>query len=157
MSIKRNDRIIFNSKKSPNDVFCFIKKNAKKDKWSNQLQNDILYKIKKNKFVIYIPWSVERRVFQGIVFEDNEGSTLEGRFLPPRMSCCIHLGFWIITWPIMIFLLQVPDLIRNGYFIILLSGGIIIFLFDVWHLLIYRNKKYEDRIIRFLEKCMEND
>lgn len=55
MNMKQKERILFNSRKTPNDILGNIRINAK--------QNNILYKIRGNKFVSFYPGCVYHLLF----------------------------------------------------------------------------------------------
>lgn len=135
-----------------------IQSNSKECKSSNYLLNQIVCKTKDNRFIIYIPCSIEKRKFKGIIHKNGEGSILRGRFIVPKKFCFVHLTFGIIVWVLLILMLAyVPALMYNNHFLILFIVAILLLVFDIWHLLIFRSQNYEGKIIDFLQDCLNGD
>lgn len=154
-SEKNEEEVILYSKQSPYVIVNNLQIKSKKYKLSNRFLSGILCKIIDNRIIIYIPWSLEKREFKGSIYESKDGSKLQGKFLVPKRTCYIHLGFWLIVWTLLIFiLLNVSVIVTDNYFLMIFIVAILLFLFDLWHLLIFRSKSYEGKIIEFLNKCL---
>lgn len=160
MKMLIKQRIVLNSRLSPEIALSNIRKKSKSYKWSNRMDSELLCKIRGNQIYIYIPWGIEKREFKGSVQKNEDGCTLQGSFLVPIRTCCVHIGFWVCVWALLIFtLLNIPALIliKNKYFLIIFVGALLFSLFDIWYFGVFRSKKYEGKIISFLNNCLKEN
>lgn len=147
--------IVLISKLTPDIIVNNVQTYAEKYNCSNRLLHEILYRVKENKIIVYIPWSIDKREFQGSIYESEEGTTLEGRFVLPKQISLFHMIFWMSVCAIIIYLLlKVPGIIQNSSFLVIFLSSILFVVFDLWHLIGFRSKMYENRIIAFLKKCL---
>lgn len=159
--INNKPKIVLKSDKAKNIVLTYLYSNTVHYNWLNRLTNgwDILYKNKGGYFILYVSWKTEKRKFVGRIFEKDNCTVIEGSFRLPIMLTCWYMvillmGLIVIIYSFFIFLKE-GDIIKEMVFIIV--SYLFFLMFDIWWLFIFRSKKYENRIIEFLKKCMEDE
>lgn len=151
-------KIIVRDNKSRTDILNSLKASTARYNLANRLFHwwDILYVNKGSYFVLYLSWRMGKRLFKGTIYEENDHTFIEGKFVLSTMEICTHAMFWLIAWMAIIYVIssgRTWELIREDYLMVSFFGGfLLIFIFDMWHLFIFRDKKCENKIIEFLER-----
>lgn len=155
----RNWEYFIESKKSLDDIFESLENHSKTYNLLNLMVQggEILLKKDRHNIYLYIPWQIEKREFKGTVIIKNGHIYIQGIFTLPSRTLISHIFFWLLVLGSFVYLLlvipQISELI-SGYTILWITMVVIIFIFDVWHLVLFRSKRYENRIIDYLKRSL---
>lgn len=123
---------------------------------------EILLKEKDGDVSIVIPWKSEKKEFKGKIFEKEGKSYVVGNFSTVKQYLYCRIFFWGLIWGSVfgggtsLGWERIKNILSLPIMWILFFSLLFFFCFDMW-LLKYHNKKYEQKIIDFIQQSLDDD
>lgn len=156
----KNENILLKGYNSKDDVLVYIRKYSNQYNIFNFLTRggEILSREEKDNVFIVIPWRSEKREFQGRIYEEGKQTCIEGTFslIKPYLYCRAILGSTSFLGVILV-VCQIRDIrvLLLPEVIFILGMFLLLFVSDIIEFKMYHNKKYENKILNFLQESLD--
>lgn len=160
----KNRKIILRGDNSKEKALYFMKVHSHPYTVLNYLTKggEVLLKEEEGDISIVIPWKSEKKEFKGRICEQEGKSYIEGSFYTLKLYLYYRMFFWSLIlggalWGgISLGWERIKNIFSLPIICILFFSLIFFFSFDMW-LLSYHNKKYEQKIMDFIQQSLNDD
>lgn len=156
--IRKNKSIVLSGVNSKDEVLSYLRKRSKKYNWFNCMTqyDSILVKEKNGIISVVISKKVDQREFEGKIYNEDGKTFIEGSFkLTKAFQRHIILGavlMLLLFIAICYYALDFNSLIGPEMGFIL--GYVVVIIGSMIFGIRYHSKRYEDRILNFLEQSL---